>query len=166
MCEPTTALIGLQIAGAAISAAGQVSQGNTAQMMGQLQQAAYEQQAKATENASAFEQMQLRRKQGLAAGEARAQIGASGVAFDGSPTEVLAAQAGQDELDIAAIQYGSKLKATQLRTQGRIALYGGERAQQAGYIAGASTLISGVGRAFSPNAVRMGGSPFAAGSGG
>ena len=161
MCDPMTAMIGLQLAGTAVSAAGQVAQGNSAQMMGQLQQQAYEQQARNTENASLFEQLQLRRKQSLIASNARAEVGASGVAFAGSPTEALVDQAGQDELDIAAIQYGSKVKGSQLRTQGSLAAWSGERQQEAGYIAGASTLLSGVGKAFAPrNSVRMGTSAF------
>jgi hypothetical protein len=54
------------------------------------------------------------------------------------------------------------LKENQLKTQGRIAKWSGDRAQTAGYIAGASTLFSGVGQAFSPTrSVQMGVSPFA-----
>lgn len=163
MCDPISAMIGLQIAGSAMSAAGQISQGETAKAMGDLQNKAYQQQAKATETASAFEQMQARRKQELAVGNARAQVGASGVALEGSPSEVLMANAGQGELDIQAIQFGSKVKSNQLVTQGALAKFSGERAQTAGYIAGASTLASGVGSAFMPkNSVRLGQSPFSA----
>lgn len=162
MCDPVSALIGLQLAGTAVSAFGQISQGNTAAEMGKLQNQAYQQQAKSVETASAFEQLQTRRKQELAEGNARAQVGASGVAVEGSPTEVLTANAGQGELDIQAIMFGSKVKSNQLLTQGNIAEYSGGKAQQAGYIAGASTLLTGTAQAFMPkNSVKFGQSVFA-----
>lgn len=161
MCDPVSAMIGLQLAGTAVSAFGQISQGNTAAEMGKLQNQAYQQNAKSVETASAFEQLQERRKQELAAGNARAQVGASGVALEGSPSEVLIANAGQGELDIQAIQFGSKVKSNQLRTQGALAEFSGGKAQQAGYIAGASTLLTGTAQAFMPkNSVRLGQSVF------
>lgn len=156
MCELTTAMVGLSLAGTAISAAGQMMQGETANTMGRLQQQSYEQQAVATERSSNFEIMRERRKQELATAAARAQVGASGVALAGSPTEAITANIGESELDIAAIQYGSTLKQNQLRTQGAISAFGGQQARTAGYIAGAGTLFSGIGRA-----VQMGRSPFA-----
>jgi hypothetical protein len=163
MCDPVSAMIGLQLAGTAVSAAGQIAQGKNAELMGNLQQQAYNQQADAVGKASTFEQMQERRKQELAQSNARAQVGASGVGFAGSPTEVLAANAGQNELDIAAIQYGSTLKQSQLRTQGAIAAYQGQQGKQAGYIGALGTTISGLGKA-----VQIGVSPFnrSGGSGG
>lgn len=161
MCDPVSAMIGLQLAGTAVSAMGQISQGDTAAQMGRLQNQVYQQQAKSTESASAFEQMQARRKQELAAANARAQVGASGVAFEGSPTEVMMANAGQGELDIQAIQFGSKVKSNQLRTQGALAKFSGDNAQTAGYIAGASTLLTGTAQAFMPkNSVRLGQTAF------
>lgn len=147
MCDPVSAMIGLSIAGTAVSAAGQIAQGNSAAEMGALQQQAYESQARSTAKASAFEQAQERRKQELVAANARAQVGASGVALEGSPGEVLMANAGQGELDIQAIQFGSNVRQGQLRTQGALAKYSGDQAKKAGYIAGASTLLSGAGRA-------------------
>lgn len=161
MCDPVSALIGLQLAGTAVSAFGQISQGNTAAEMGKLQNQAYQQQAKSVETASAFEALQTRRKQELAEGNARAQVGASGVAVEGSPTEVLTANAGQGELDIQAIMFGSKVKSNQLLTQGNIAEWSGGKAQTAGYIAGASTLLTGTAQAFMPkNSVKFGQSVF------
>lgn len=157
MCDPMTAMIGLQLAGTAVSAFGQMAQGNTAADMGRLQRAAYDDQARNVERAGAFEAMQERRKQELVAANARAQVGASGVAMEGSPTEVLLANARQDELDLQAIQFGSAVKSGQLRTQGAISEFSGGRAQTAGYIAGASTLLTGTANAFMPkNSVKLG----------
>lgn len=157
MCDPVSAMIGLTLAGTAVSAAGSIAQGNSAKELAGFQAAAYEQQARAQQNTSAFEQLQARRKQDLAASQGRADVGASGLAITGSPTEVLVENAGQGELDIAAIQYGSTLKQNQLRTQGKISIFSGEQAQKAGYIAGVSTLLTGAGKA-----IQMGVSPFSA----
>lgn len=159
MCELTTALLGLSLAGTAVSAAGQVAQGEQAAAMGQLQQQAYDQQARNTQSAASFEQDKERRKSELVAANARAQVGASGVALSGSPAEALIANAGESELDIQAIQWNSGMKQDQLRTQGSLARYSGDAAQTAGYISGASTLLSG-----GAQAIRMGRSPFARGA--
>lgn len=156
MCDPVTAMVGLSLAGTAVSAAGQISQGNQAEAMGRLQQASYEQQARSVANASAFEQARERRKFEVTQANARAQIGSSGVALEGSPGEVLMNNAGESELDIAAIQYGSTIKQDQLRTQGAISAFGGQQARSASRIAATGTLLSGIGRS-----VQMGGSPFA-----
>lgn len=141
--------------GSAVEAAGQVAQGKQADAMANLQAKAYERQAEADAKASGFEMMQERRKQELQQSAARAQVGASGVAFTGSPTEVLTANAGQGELDLQAIMYGSALRQGNLTTQAAISRYGGAQARRAGYIAGASTLVSGIAKS-----VQMGASAF------
>jgi len=155
MCNPVL-MVGLSLAGTAIQAAGQIAQGENANEMGQLQQKAYDDQARAQAKASAYEQMQERRKQDLLLASGRAQVGASGVSFEGSPSDVLASNAAQGEMDIRAIEFGSTMKQNQLRTQGALARRQGQQAETAGYIAGASTLFSGASRA-----VQMGRSPFA-----
>jgi hypothetical protein len=63
---------------------------------------------------------------------------------------VLAANARQGELDIQGLRYGSQLRSDALTTQAGISQFSGKQAKQASYIAGASTLLSGVG-----SAVRM-----------
>ncbi len=154
MCEPVS--MGLMMAaGTAVSAVGSVMQGNTAKAMGELQQQAYNVQAENTRKAASFEALQSLHKSELQQAEARAKVGASGVAFAGSPTEVVVANAGQNQLDVEAIKWGSDVKANQLTTQGNFAKWSGDRAQTAGYLSGASTLFSGAGRA-----IQMGKSPF------
>jgi len=152
----------LTIASAGISAAGSVMQGNQANAMADAQAKALEQQAQADQQASAFEQQQERRKQELIAANARAQVGASGVAFSGSPTEVLVANAGTGQLDIEAIQYGSRLRQNNLGTQASISRFQGKQAKQAGFINAASSLVTGVSNLHDPNkAVKFGRSAFA-----
>ncbi|MFI0847787.1 hypothetical protein [Mesorhizobium sp. IMUNJ 23232] len=113
--------------------------------------------------------MQETRKQGLLSANARAQVGASGLALAGSPTEVLTTNAGQAALDIQAIQYGSQLRRNNMRDQAAISRFSGRQAKIAGYIDGASALTSGMSKMYDPSrteydpsrAVIFGLSPFA-----
>ena len=109
--------------------------------------------------ASAFEQTQERKRQDLLAASARAQVGASGVALSGSPTEVLAANARQGQIDIQAIRYGSQLRQNQLRTQAGISRFEGRQARAASTIGAAGAVVGGLANAYS-RSVQFGSSPF------
>lgn len=160
MCLDPLTLV--TIASAGISAAGSIMQGNQQNAMAEAQAKALEQQARAEQQASSYEQQQERRKQDLAQASARAQVGASGVAFSGSPAAVLTANAGQGQLDIEAIQYGSTLRQNNLGTQASISRFQGKQAKQAGFIGAASNLVSGLGNLYDPTrAVKFGKSAFA-----
>lgn len=160
MCLDPLSMIGL--VGAGINAAGSLMQGNQQAALAEAQAKAIEQQAQADQQASAFEQAQERRRQDLAQASARAAVGASGVAFAGSPTEVLVANAGQGQLDIEAIQYGSTLRQNNLSTQAGISRFQGKQAKQAGFINAASGLVSGISNLYDPTrAVKFGRSAFA-----
>jgi len=151
----------LSIVGAGISAAGSVVQGVQANQAAKAQAAAYEQQARADAQASAYEAQKERRQQELVAANARAQVGASGVAFSGSPTEVLSSNAQQGALDIAAIQYGSQLRQNNLTTQAGISRASGKSAMVGGLINAGSSFVSGITNLYDPSrAVRFGGSAF------
>lgn len=160
MClDPFTALA---IAGTAMSAAGAVAAGNQQAAMAEAQAKAYEQQALADQQASNYEASRERRKQELMQASARAQVGASGVGFSGSPTEVLTANAREGQLDIAAIRYGSQLRQNSLGTQADISRYSGKQAKQASYINAGSAVISGLSNLYDPQkAVKFGRSAFA-----
>lgn len=160
MCVDTVTL--LTIAGTAVSAGGAIMQGQQQQQMANMQAKAYEQQAQADAQASAYEQRQEQRRQELLAANARAQVGASGVALQGSPTEVLAANARQGQLDIEAIRYGSQLRQNSLGTQAGISRFSGKQARAASFINAGSNLVSGLSNLYDPNkAVKFGGSAFA-----
>jgi hypothetical protein len=157
-----TIALAVGLIGTGLSAAGSLAQGQQAQAMANMQAKAYEQQAQADQQASAFEQARERKKQELLQANARAQVGASGVALKGSPTEVLAANAREGQLDIAAIRYGSQLRQNALGTQAAISRYGGKQAKQASYINAGSNLVSGISSLYDPNrAVKFGQSAFA-----
>jgi hypothetical protein len=150
------ALAAIGLVGTAISAAGSIAQGRQAEVMANYQAKAYGQQARADAQSAAYEASQERRQQALLEANARAQVGASGVALAGSPTDVLAANARAGELDIQAIRYGSQLRQNSLRTQAAISKYQGAQAKQAGYINAASTAVSGLGSAYR-DSIRFGG---------
>lgn len=160
MClDPFTLLTAV---GTGVSVAGSLMQGNQQEAMAEAQAKAYEQQAKAEQQASSFEQQQERRKQELQLSSARAQVGASGVGFAGSPSAVLSSNAGQGQLDIAAIQYGSTLRQNNLGTQASISRFQGKQAKQASIINAGSSFISGVSSLYDPKkSAKFGGSIFA-----
>lgn len=148
-------MVALGLIGTAISAAGAIAQGQQAAAMAEAQAKAYEQQARADAQASAYEQQRERHKQDLAAASARAQVGASGVAFAGSPTEVLAAHAREGQLDIEAIRYSSQLRQNSLQSQAAISRFSGQQAKQASIFKAAGAVVSGLGSTYQ-NAVQMG----------
>ncbi|TPJ76887.1 hypothetical protein FJ422_29710 [Mesorhizobium sp. B2-6-3] len=152
----------LSFAGTAISTVGAVASGAQQQQMANMQAKAYEQQARADAQASAFEASQEKHKQQLLQAQARAAVGASGVAVAGSPSEVLAANARQNQLDLKAIQYGSTLRQNNLNTQASISRFSGKQAMGASLINAGSTLVSGISNLYDPKkAVRFGSSAFA-----
>lgn len=160
MCiDPITALT---IAGTAISAGGSLMQGQQAAAAAEAQAQATEQQRQAEQQASAFEAAQEYRKQQLQLSNARAQVGASGVGFAGSPTSVLTASAGQAQLDLEAIRYGSTLRQNTLTTQAGISRMEGRAARTASFINAGSAVVGGVSRGLEQRAVRLGRNPFAA----
>jgi cytochrome c biogenesis factor len=159
MCDPGTLLIAATIGGTALSAVGAMAQGQASYEAAQAQQAALNQQAEADQKAAAFEAAREHRKQQLARSAAIAQVASSGVGLAGSPTEVLAANAREGQLDIAAIQYGSQLRQNQLRTQGKIAAFQGRQARTAGYINAGSAIFSGA-SSYASNSIRLGQNPF------
>lgn len=134
----------LGLASAGIQAAGMVMQGKQAEAMANYQAKAYEQQARSDAQASAYEAARERHQQDLAASAARAQVGASGVAMTGSPTEVMAANAREGQLDIQAIQYGSRLRQNNLQTQAGISRFSGKQARQAANIGAAGAIVGGL----------------------
>lgn len=152
----------LTIASTGLSAVGGVVSGMQQQQMANAQAQAYEQQARAEAQASAYEAQREKHRQELAAAAARAQVGASGVALQGSPTEVLVANARENQLDLEAIKYGSQLRQNSLTTQAGISRYSGKQAMAGGIINAGSSLISGVSSLYDPNkSVRFGRSAFA-----
>ncbi|QND55615.1 hypothetical protein [Mesorhizobium huakuii] len=157
MC--TLALLGL--AGTALSVGGALVEGQQSKQMADYQTKAYEQQAQAEAQSAAFEQSQERHKQDLLQAQARAQAGASGVGISGSPTEVLAANARQGQMDLDAIQYSSQLRQNNLNSQAAISRFSGKQAVTASIFNAGSALVGGLSKIYDPTkAVSLGGSAF------
>lgn len=151
----------LMLATTGLQAMGSIMQGNQAAAAGEAQQASYRQAAEAERQASGFEATRVFERNRRATSAAITQVAGSGVALTGSPTEVLADNASQTQLDIDAIRFGSKIKQNNLITQGDLAKFSGDQRQQAGYIGAATNVASGLTSLYTPRAsVRMGGSGF------
>jgi hypothetical protein len=146
MC--TLALLGL--AGTALSVGGALLEGQQSKQMADYQAKAYEQQAQADAQSAAFDQSQERHKQDLLQAQARAQAGASGVGIAGSPSEVLAANARQGQLDLKTIQYGSQLRQNNLSTQAAISRFSGKQAVTASIFNAGRSLGSGLSGLYDP----------------
>lgn len=160
MCAPPL-LLAATLGTGALSAYGSIMQGNAAAAMGQAQQAAYSQASENEKASSAFEASRVSERNRRATSAALTQVGGSGVTLAGSPTEVLADNAVQTQMDIDAIRFGSQIKQGNLKTQGDLALMTGEQKQQAGYIGAATAIAGSVASLYTPrNSIRLGGSAF------
>jgi len=91
-----------------------------------------------------------RRKSAYALSQQRAAIGQSGVAFEGSPLDVLGTSAGNAELDALNIRYQGQLQATNYLNQGLMqeaqagaAQQSASNAEDAGTLGAATSLLSG-----------------------
>ena len=180
MADPVTAMAagsaGISLIGGVVGA-----MGSSAQSAGQAQQLRAKAQADMY-NATAFETraLEAERNRGIAyaksdlmardervksravIGQVRAAYGASGLALDGSPLDVLQATAAEQELDVAKILYAGDLealaetdKAVSFRQQAQLARMGASSAYSAASTtqgnAGfgiATSLLSGVSGAF------------------
>jgi hypothetical protein len=152
------------LATTALSAVGSIMQGNQAAAAGAAQQASYDQAAENERLASGYEATRVADRNRRASSAALTQVAGSGVALTGSPTEVLADNAIQSQMDIDAIRFGSQIKQGNLRMQGDLAMMQGQQRQTAGYIGAATNVASGLTQLYSPrNSVRMGGSGFGMG---
>lgn len=163
MCgfDPVSLFAISTIATGALSATGSIMQGNQAAAAGEAQKGAYYQAAETERQSSAFEATKVFERNRRATSAALVQTAGGGVALTGSPTEVLADNAAQTQLDIDAIRFGSQIKQGNLKTQGDLALMMGEQRQTAGYIGAATTAASTVASLYTPrNSIRLGGSTF------
>lgn len=136
--------------GTALSVGGSLLEGQQQKQMADYQAKAYEQQAQADAQSAAFELSQERHKQDLLQSQARAQAGASGVGIAGSPTEVLAANARQGQMDLSAMLYGSRLRQNNLHDQAAISRFSGKQAVTASIFNAGSNLVGGLSKIYDP----------------
>lgn len=150
----------LAIIGTVVSAGGQLAAGQAANASAQAQAQSLEQQQEAERRSAAYEITQQDRKNQLEQAAARAAIGASGVSTQGSPSAVLTANAGQNQMDLEAIRYGSALRQNSLGTQADISRMQGKQAKTASFINAGSSLIGGFSRYSEAKGIKFGQNPF------
>jgi hypothetical protein len=152
----------LLLATTGLQALGSIMQGNAAADAGAAQQAAYNQAAENERLSAGYEATRVADKNKRAASAALTQVAGSGVALTGSPTEVLADNAIQSQMDIDAIRFGSTIKQQNLRTQGELAKMQGDQKQTAGYLGALTSIGSGLTALYTPrSSIKFGGSAFA-----
>lgn len=134
--EPTTLAI-MAVVSTVASVAGSVMSGMQAQSAAKAQAAMAQQAAdvnaqnserlaeRARQEAQANEDRQREKTRQMLATQ-RAAVGSSGVQLEGSPLEVLAYNAGQQELDALSIRYEGQKQAEDLRWQAQVQRYGGQ----------------------------------------
>lgn len=140
MCDPVTAAA----AAAAIKAGAQIAQGVAGYQAGQATQKQYQAEARSELSAGNIEAGRIRKEGEAFLGQTRTIQAASGVDIStGSPADVGAASARGFEEDALTAIYGSRLRATQAITKGRIARAQGSAALVQGIAGGGSTLLTG-----------------------
>ncbi len=156
------AMAPLLLATTGLQALGSIMQGNAAADAGAAQKAAYDRAAENERLSAGYEATRVSDKNRRAASAALTQVAGSGVSLTGSPTEVLADNAIQSQMDIDAIRFGSEIKQGNLRTQGDLAKMQGDQKQQAGYFGAVTSVASGLTALYTPrSSIKFGGSAFA-----
>lgn len=100
-------------------------QGQVAQQQAEFNAKTSEAEAAQSRTTAAYEEERSRTRSRFALAADRAAIGASGMAFEGTPLEVLAFNASQAELDAQAIRYNGEVRATALEGQAASQRYQG-----------------------------------------
>ena len=136
----------LMMAGAAISAAGAIQQGNAAKSAATYTATLKERDAAIATQQATQDAQQVRWAAARSQGFLLADYGASGVIAEGSPLDVLANSASQAKLDEETVKYKGKLQATGFMSDAALARYGGTVAQQDSQLKAASYLIGGAGQ--------------------
>ena len=135
------------LAGAALSAYGSIQQAEAAKNAAQYNADLNTRQATITYQQAAVESDRLRRHQAQVQGAAVAGYGASGVDLEGSPTDVLAFSAAQQQLDLETLNYNANLKAMGYTSNAELDRMAAKTAVQQGDLMAASSFLTGVGNA-------------------
>lgn len=142
--EPTTALIAM----AALSAGGQVLGGIQQNNIDRYNSGLANQQANLANAAAVSDAATIATANERRQGEARADIGASGVDVNqGTPVAVMGDLAQQGELSRQLTLYRGAVQGSALRQQGELDKFEGTQALDAGLLSGATTVASGYARA-------------------
>jgi hypothetical protein len=138
----TAALIAT-VAGAAVSAIGQIQQGKAAKQAGEYNALTAERNALVARQQASAEATAQQREASQRLGAIRAAYGASGVTVEGSPLDVLSDSASLAELDRQTIEYKGSLRALGYEDTAALDRAQGKSAQRAGYMGAASSVLMG-----------------------
>lgn len=128
----------------ALQSIGTIIQGNAAETAGAYNAAQSDYNAAQVENNGAIRVQQQQREASKLIGNARAQMGASGVQTTvGSSLEVLKQSASQAALDSINLQNETIAKAYGLRKTGEIQRYEGQQAKSASRFTAAGQILGG-----------------------
>lgn len=131
------------IAGTALTAANQISQGVGANKMAKYNASVSEGYAAAARDQAAFDEARAREQAQRALGARRAAYGGAGITLEGTPIDVLGDAASDAEMDALSLRHRGDLEswgrladAGSQRTRGRAAL-------QSGFMDAGATLLGG-----------------------
>lgn len=135
------------VAATAIAAAGAIRQGQAAANAAEYNAELAEQNATASRQQAAANAAASDREARKRLGAIEATVGASGVAMEGSPLDILQESALNAELDRQNILYGGETRSRGYESTATLERYRGDEAETAGYMRAGSELIGGYGRA-------------------
>jgi hypothetical protein len=137
----------MTVAAAAMSAASSIQQGKQASAAAKFNADMQNRNAGIARQQAAAEEEKQRRLGYMRQGAARAAYGASGVAIEGSPLDILEQSAAQEELDALNIRYRGAIGAQSAEGQAALSSMRGDAAMQAGYMGAGSAILLGGARA-------------------
>jgi hypothetical protein len=148
LAEPVTAFIAANSAmisavGTAISVIGALNQGQQAADAARYNTAVAQNNAIAARQQAEANAAAQARKARLQLGSIRAGYGASGVALEGSPLDVIEASAAAAELDRQNILYSGELRAGGYESTAGLELMRGDSAKTGSYFSAGSALLKG-----------------------
>jgi hypothetical protein len=135
--------------GAAVSAVGQIRQGQAANAAAQYNAAVGENNARLAEQQAQSQAMVQERRASMQNGALKANLAANGVDVgEGSAIEILSQSAAAAEMDRQNIVYNGRMKAYSLRNGATLDLFQGNAAEQNGYMSAAGSLLQSAGKMY------------------
>ena len=145
--DPITIGTGIVLAGAGMSAMGQLSAGSAAKGWGEYNAAVSREDARAIGEATEDEVGKMQKEGERLKGQQRVLYAKGGVSMEGTPSAVLEDTAREINLDIAAIRHKGRTAANKLEAQAGFDEIKGAQAERASYWGAGSTILSGAGSA-------------------
>lgn len=133
--------------GTTLQTIGTLREGAIAEQVGEFNAKTAENNAILSTQVATEEERRLRVQAKKDIGDARAQIGASGIQLEGSPLDVLQKSASDAELDALTIRHGGAIRAQQFRSQAGLERAQGKNARVASYLSASANLLKGAGSA-------------------